>query len=80
VRSADSCCSRWLLRSTRSATPGSFWLHEEEVPRSGAAVVRTRQLARWHDGSIRAWTGRRKRTGGGEGSSGLRFDYVEPQT
>jgi hypothetical protein len=68
-----------LLRSARSDEPGSLWLREEEVPRSGAAVIRTHQLARWHDGSIRAWTGRRKRTGGGEGSSGLRFDYVEPQ-
>jgi hypothetical protein len=54
-----------------------LWLHEEEVPRSGAQVVRTWQYARWHDGSCHVWRARRKSTGGGEGSSGLRFDQVE---
>jgi hypothetical protein len=53
------------------------WLHEEEVPRSGTQVVRTWQYARWHDGSRHVWRARRKSTGGGEGSSGLRFDQVE---
>jgi hypothetical protein len=55
----------------------AVWLHEEEVPRFGAAVYRTHQHARWHDGSVHAWAGRSKRTGGGEGSSGLRFDILE---
>jgi hypothetical protein len=59
-------------------TPGAVTLHEEEVPRAGAAVFRARQHARWHDGSVHVWTGRAKRTGGGEGSSGLRFDFLEP--
>jgi hypothetical protein len=53
------------------------WVHEEEVPRAGAAVSRGHQHARWHDGSVQLWTGRNKRTGGGEGSSGLRFDVLE---
>jgi hypothetical protein len=53
-----------------------FWLHEEEVPRSGVDVVRSHQRARWHDGSVHAWTTRRKGTGAGESASGLRFDTV----
>jgi hypothetical protein len=60
-----------LLRSSDA------WLYEEEVPRSGVQVIRTWQLARWHDGSRHVWQARRKLTGGGEGSSGLRFDQVE---
>jgi hypothetical protein len=57
--------------------PGGSWLHEEEVPRSGIQVTRTWQHARWHDGSRHLWQARRKRTGRGEGSSGLRYDRVE---
>ncbi len=53
------------------------WLHEEEVPRSGVQVIRTWQHARWHDGSRHLWQARRKATGSGEGSSGLRWDQVE---
>jgi hypothetical protein len=65
-----------LLADALPAGDG-FWLHEEE-PRAGAAVTRALQRARWHDGSTHAWTSRTKRTGGGEGSSGLRFDFLEP--
>jgi hypothetical protein len=54
-------------------------INEEEVPRAGAAITRSYQLARWVDGSTHLWVGRRKRTGRGEGSSGLRFDAVAPQ-
>jgi hypothetical protein len=54
------------------------WLYEEEVPRAGAAVTRAVQRARGQDGSVHTWTSRSKRTGGGEGSSGLRFDVLEP--
>ncbi|GAB2958825.1 hypothetical protein GCM10027280_54440 [Micromonospora polyrhachis] len=50
---------------------------EEEVPRAGARVVRQWQLARWTDGSVHLWLGRAKHTGGGEASSGLRYDVVE---
>jgi len=52
-------------------------LYDEEVPREGACVTRTYQYARGTDGSTYLWIGRRKRTGRGEGSSGLRFDFVE---
>jgi hypothetical protein len=59
------------------AGAGPVWVHEEEVPRSGVVVVRTNQRARGADGSTHVWTARAKGTGGGEGSSGLRFDVVE---
>ena len=56
----------------------SLSLNEEEVPREGAIITRSYQYARWTDGSTYLWIGRRKRTGRGEGSSGLRFDVIEP--
>ena len=53
-------------------------IFEEEIPREGVRVTRSWQLARWHDGSTHLWIGRQKEIGRGEGSSGLRFDSVEP--
>jgi hypothetical protein len=57
---------------------GVLELYEEEVPRAGARVRRAYRLARWTDGSTHLWLGRLKATGRGEGSSGLRFDTMEP--
>ncbi len=65
-----------LLREAAAAGPA--WLYEEEVPREGATVTRRRQLSRWHAGDRLQWTARRKTTGSGEGSSGLRHDIVDP--
>lgn len=64
-----------ILRELAATSPPS--LFEEEVPRAGAVVTRIPQLARWMDGSTHVWTGREKRPGRGEASSGLRFDIVE---
>ena len=61
----------------RLITPG-LWIHEEEVPREGAAVLRRPVLARWFDGSWHSWTRREKAPAGGESSSGLAFDTVRP--
>lgn len=55
-----------------------YYIFEEEVPRAGALVSRTFQRARWHNGRVFTWQGRRKRTGRGEGASGLAFDQIEP--
>ncbi|GAB3154426.1 hypothetical protein GCM10027290_48900 [Micromonospora sonneratiae] len=52
---------------------------EEEVPRAGVRVVRQWQVARWADGSVHLWRGHAKHTGGGELSSGLRYDTVATQ-
>lgn len=57
-----------------------FYIQEEEVPRVGVRVVRTVQFARGHTGRSFFWVGRRKRPGRGEGSSGLRFDYLQGRT
>lgn len=51
-------------------------LFEEEVPRAGVQVMANYQRARWYNGATFTWFGRRKRTGRGEGSSGLRFDTI----
>ena len=56
--------------------PDPYLLNEEEVPRSGVTVKGTFQRTRWYNGKIVTWYGRRKKTGRGEGSSGLRFDLV----
>jgi hypothetical protein len=53
-----------------------YFLEEEEIPRAGAVVKGTYQRARWYGGKVVTWFGRRKQTGRGEGSSGLRFDVV----
>jgi hypothetical protein len=54
-------------------------LFEEEVPREGILVARNYHFARWIDGSSHLWVGRRKGVGYGEGSSGQRYDVVEPK-
>lgn len=53
------------------------WLFEEEVPRSGIRVERARQFTRWQDGAPHSWITRRKVSGFGGGSSGLRFDVLD---
>ncbi len=53
-----------------------YYINEEEVPRAGVKVTGTYQRTRWYNGKVVSWYGRRKKTGRGEGSSGLRFDSV----
>ena len=69
-----------LLRSKPDAdtTSDRLRLAEEEVPSDGAVVTRRYQLARTPSGGTVLWVGRRKRTGEGEGWSGLRFDIAVP--
>jgi hypothetical protein len=57
-----------------------WYFHEEEVPRAGLRVRRIPAIARWLDGTPYAWTSRQVGPGGGEGSSGLRFDITVPPT
>ena len=56
-----------------------YFLHEEEVPRSGVIVTRSFQRTRGRNGTVFTWLGRRKETGRGEGSSGLVFDRIVPK-
>lgn len=53
-----------------------YFINEEEVPRVGTTVTRTYERARWWNGVILNWIGRRKYTGRGPGSSGLEFDSI----
>lgn len=53
-----------------------YFIHEEEVPRSGVRVVQSYQRTRSNDGKVYVWLGVRKLTGRGEGSSGLAFDRI----
>lgn len=56
---------------------GAYYIHEEEVPRAGVTVKKTWQRTRATDGTVIVWSGRRKQTGRGEGSSNLAFDQIE---
>ncbi len=58
--------------------PRPYFIHEEEVPRSGAIVTQSFQRTRWYDGKVITWLGARKQTGRGEGASGLAFDLIIP--
>lgn len=55
---------------------GPYFLHEEEVPRSGVIVRRSWQRSRWMNGKNFTWLGRRVGNGRGEANSGLEFDRV----
>lgn len=66
-----------ILRSGLDESPRrAYFLHEEEVPRSGARVIIRWQRARWRDGRVVVWRGAQKTTGRGEASSGLAFDTL----
>jgi hypothetical protein len=56
--------------------PGVKELREQEVPRTGVRITRVVNRSRWLDGSTHLWIARRKTSGRGEGSSGLRFDQA----
>jgi hypothetical protein len=54
-----------------------YYIHEEEVPRAGVRVVQSFQRTRWVNGEVFVWLGMHKKTGRGEGSSGLAFDQIK---
>jgi hypothetical protein len=56
----------------------SYFINEEEVLRAGTNVTQSFQRTRWYNGQVYVWLGVRKRTGRGEASSQLRFDYLQP--
>jgi hypothetical protein len=66
-----------LLREGLERTE-PYRLHEEEVPRAGVHVTQSFQRTRWNDGQVFVWVGLKKRTGRGEGHSGLVFDRIVP--
>jgi hypothetical protein len=66
-----------LLREGLDRRPAElYFVHEEEVPRAGAAVSQLFQRTRWTDGRVHVWLRVRRQTGRGEGTSGLGFDEL----
>jgi hypothetical protein len=53
-----------------------YFIHEEEIPRSGLKIKGTYQRTRWYNGKVVNWYGISKQTGRGEGSSGLKYDTI----
>ena len=68
-----------LDKDTTDLTEKQYFVHEEEVPRSGARLFRSFQRTRWYNGKTIVWVGHRKSTGRGEGHSGLAFDQIIPK-
>jgi hypothetical protein len=69
-----------LLRQGLDDHPAqTYFVAEEEVPRAGTRVLHSYQRTRWTDGRVVTWLRVRRQTGRGEGSSGLRFDYLVNQ-
>ena len=68
-----------LLRTGLDQTiPEPYFIHEEEVPRSGIKVELAYQRTRGINGKVFTWMGIKKQTGRGEGHSGLKFDHIKP--
>lgn len=66
-----------LMREGLDENPKQpYYIHEEEVTRSGIRVIQAFQRTRWTNGEVFVWLGNQKRTGRGEGSSGLAFDQI----
>jgi len=57
--------------------PSAYYVHEEEVPRAGVRVTQSFQRTRWVNGEVFVWLGMKKKSGRGEGSSGLAFDQIK---
>jgi protein-disulfide isomerase-like protein with CxxC motif len=69
-----------LLRQGLDEHPAQTYLvAQEEVSRAGTRVLQAYQRTRWTDGRVVAWLRVRRQTGRGEGSSGLRFDFLVNQ-
>jgi len=68
-----------LLREGLDREPKSgYYIDEEEVLRAGIILTQSFQRTRWYRGQVYNWLGVRKRTGRGEASSQLKFDYLQP--
>jgi hypothetical protein len=66
-----------LLREGLDQTPAQpYFIHEEEVPRAGTRLIQSFQRTRWTSGEVFTWLRVKRRTGRGEGSSGLAFDQI----
>ena len=77
--SRDKTKEVWPMVNTEGDVQNEpYFLNEEEVSRSGIQVKSSFQRARWYNGTIHNWYGRRKNTGRGEAGSGLKYDIAKP--
>ncbi len=60
-------------------TAAAYFVHDEEVPRSGTVVSRRFERVRWFGGRSVLWLSTRRSTGRGEASSGLAFDSLHSE-
>lgn len=67
---------RTRILNPASGTEASVLINEETLSRAGLRLQIRVQRTRWFDGSTYVWLGRHVGPGQGEGSSGLRFDYL----
>lgn len=68
-----------LMRQGLDVVPAeAYFLHEEEVLRSGVQAQQIFKRTRWNNGRVFTWLAVSKQTGRGEGSSGLAFDQIPP--
>ncbi len=67
-----------IPRTQLLAGSDPYYVYEEEVPRSGTELTKTFQRARWYNGKVITWVGKKVNNGRGQGNSGLRFDAVDP--
>lgn len=72
----ESTSEELFVNSQAENQETPFFVFEEEVTRSGLQIQSTWQRARWYNGKIVCWYGRRKKTSRGEGASGLTFDSI----
>jgi hypothetical protein len=69
-----------LLRQGQDDHPSqTYFGAQEKVPREGTRLLQSYQRTRWTDGRVVTWLRGRRQTGRGEGSSGLRFDFLVSQ-
>lgn len=70
--------TRLLRNGLDDVPPASYFVAEEEVVRAGTVIESKWQRCRWLNGRVVVWHGFQRKTGRGEGSSGLAFDIIEP--
>jgi hypothetical protein len=76
VEGIDPVKVKPLTSLLREGLPSAYFIHEEEIPRSGIVVSQSYQRTRWRNGQVFTWLGVRKQIGRGEGNSGLKFDSI----
>lgn len=76
IRTDDLVRPRTALLAVGLSDNEAYYINEEEVTRTGVVLTKSYQRARWINGKTITWLGNSKTSGKGEGSSGLKFDFL----